>query len=210
MITRRPSSSCDAQSGRSNVDRRDQPQGLSPPQLGCHGRRPTADATVRHRGFSCCDRPHRSASISNRGPRDATLKRSAWTYRPRVNDSRIAPNPGRVRIGTVTGSYTPKAPVSWRTANAPRAKGHAVRRARRVRPAAPARRATPGSGHQTTRAFSGAHATIAPARCPLGRVRGSFSNSQYPSSEGTFHIIFAGIAANSPVDPGSDAMPISA
>ena len=67
---------------------------------------------------------------------------------------------------------------------------------------APGRRATPGWGHQTTRTFSRAYATIAPARCPLGWVHGSFSNSHYPSSEDTFHIIFAGTAANSPVDPG--------
>src|ERR1700677_1724121 len=32
------------------------------------------------------------------------------------------------------------------------------------------------------------HATIALARCPLGRDHGSFSNSHRPSSEGTFRV----------------------
>jgi sporulation and cell division protein SsgA len=33
-------------------------------------------------------------------------------------------------------------------------------------------------------------------RCPLGRVHGSFRHSHHPSSEGTFHILFAGNATN--------------
>src|SRR5262249_61200709 len=48
--------------------------------------------------------------------------------------------------------------------------------------------ATRDAGHQTSRGSSPARATIALARCPLRRVRGSVSNSHRPSSEGTFRV----------------------
>ena len=100
------------------------------------------------------------------------------------------------RHGTFRCALTPHSPPGW-TCSAtrscsPRAGGPSP---------GPARRATTGSGCRRMPESSRGHATIAPTGCPLNRT-GSFRNSHCPSSEGTFHITFAGNPANSPVDPG--------
>jgi hypothetical protein len=66
-------------------------------------------------------------------------------------------------------------------------------------------RATRDSGRRTSRVSSARYATIALTRCPLEPGTGSFSNSHYPRSEGTFHVITAQNTSISAVDRGLEA-----